>query len=100
MTKIKNKPVIFYYDRRDNPFTTITDVYLSIMLTDNCYQDIKINSLPSDWSHLAGDPKYAPIQRNIGDYMTIASYANKLATTWVGEKNGKSRIYFRLVEFQ
>lgn len=99
MTKIKNKPVVFYYDRRDNPFTTITDVYLSIMLADNFYQDVKINCISSDWSHLSGDPKYAPIQRNIGDYMTIASYSNKLAMSWVGEKNGKSRIYFRLIEF-
>ena len=100
ITTIKNKPVIFYYDRRDNPFTTITDVYLSIILTDIYYQDIKVNSFPSDWSHLSGDPKYAPIQRNIGDYITIASYNNKLAATWVGEKDGKSRIFFRLLEFK
>ncbi len=30
MTSLKKYPVIFYYDRRNNPFTTLTDVYLSV----------------------------------------------------------------------
>ncbi len=100
MTSIRNLPAVFYYDRRNHPFTTLTDVYLSIKLENDTFQDIKINSTPTDWSKLPGDPKFAPTQRNIGDYMTIASYDNKLATTWVGEKNGKARIYFRLIEFR
>lgn len=100
MTSIRNFPVIFYYDRRNNPFTKLTDAYLSIILEDSTCQDIKINSKTCNWGYLQGDPKFAPIQRNIGDYMTIASYRNKLAATWVGEKSGKSRIYFRLVEIR
>lgn len=93
-----NRPAILYYDRRNNPDTPLTDVYLSVLNKGLRFQDLKINTISTDWSKAPGDKKYAMIQRNFGDYITLASHENTLVATWTDARNGASMIYARIIE--
>lgn len=90
---------ILYYDRRNHPGTSLTDVYLSIVKGAQTIQDIKINSVSTDWKKTQGDREYAPIQRNFGDYISITSFRNSLFAVWTDGRSGKPRIYFRRIDF-
>jgi len=98
ITTFKNNPIILYYDRRNNPDSSFTDVYLSILTEESKFQDIKINTISTDWNIVPGDKKYAPIQRNFGDYITIASINQYIIATWTDGRNGKPRIFSRIIE--
>lgn len=52
-------PAIHYYHRSDaaNPET---DVYLSLLQKEKKFQNIKVNTVSTDWSKVPGDKKFAP----------------------------------------
>lgn len=93
-----SRPAILYYDRRNNPRAPLTDVYLSILIEGLRFQDFKINTICTDWTKAPGDRKYAPIQRNFGDYITLASHDHLLVATWTDARSGPSKIYARTIQ--
>jgi hypothetical protein len=70
---VGSKPAVLYYDRRDDPDGALTDVYLSILDEGAKFQDIKLNTVSTDWTKTPGDKQYAPVQRNFGDYIGVGS---------------------------
>ena len=93
-----SRPAVLYYDRRNNPHTSLTDVYLSVLVEELYFRDAKINTVNTDWTKAPGDRKYAPIQRNFGDYITLASHHHLLVATWTDARSGPSRIYARTIQ--
>ena len=93
-----SRPAVLYYDRRNNLNTSLTDAYLSVLIEGLRFQDFKINTISTDWTKAPGDKKYAPIQRNFGDYITLASHDNLLVATWTDARSGATRIYARTIQ--
>lgn len=98
-SNIGKYPAILYYDRRacKSEECAITDIYLSV-LNDEKWSDFKINTESTDWQFVPGDEKYAPIQRNFGDYITLASDGDKLIAVWTDGRKGNTQIYSRIIE--
>ncbi|MCK4647146.1 MAG: hypothetical protein KAU46_12910, partial [Candidatus Aminicenantes bacterium] len=93
-----SRPAILYYDRRNNPNNSLTDVYLSVLVERVSFQDLKINTISTDWTKACGDKKYAMIQRNFGDYITLACKGSTLVATWTDARSGATRIYARTIK--
>lgn len=96
---IEGKPAALYY-YRENPASTLTDVYVSIWEDKSNFQNIKLNSASSDWAKVPGDKEYAPVQRNFGDYITLASDNRTLVAVWTDGRDGRARIYSRVLEIR
>jgi len=94
---VGSKPAVLYYDRRDDPDGALTDVYLSIFDGGVEFQDLKLNTVSTDWTKTTGDKQYAPIQRNFGDYISLASDGDVLAAAWTDGRGGVPRIYVRTI---
>lgn len=82
---------------RDAP-GSITDVVLSIR-EGNLGQELKLNSVSSDWTLVPGDKEHAPVQRNFGDYISIAASGRRIAVVWTDGRDGLPRIYCRMIEY-
>lgn len=91
-------PAILYYDRRNNPQSSLTDAYLSIMENDGKFHEIKLNSISTDWMKTPGDKEFAPFQRNFGDYISLVADNNFLAAVWTDGRNGTPNIFLRTIE--
>ena len=82
----------------NNPKNSLTDVFLSVLVGELYFRDAKINTVSTDWTEAPGDRKYAPIQRNFGDYITLASHDHLLVATWTDARSAPSRIYTRTIQ--
>lgn len=94
---VGSRPAILYYDRRANPGTALTDAWLSIRRPDGTFEDVRLSEVSTDWLETPGDPEHSPIQRNFGDYVTLASDGEVLVATWVDARDGAPRVYARTV---
>ncbi|GEM_PF-2097401 len=94
---VGSKPAVLYYDRRNDPDGALTDVYLSILDEGAKFQDLKLNTVSTDWTKTPGDKQYAPIQRNFGDYISLATDGNSLVAAWTDGRQGMPRIYARVI---
>jgi hypothetical protein len=90
-------PHVMYYDQRRDPGTGWTDVYLSSRTGDG-HHDIRLNDEPTDWTLMPPDAEHAPIQRNAGDYITLAADGPRLLAVWTDGRLGQPRIFARTVE--
>ena len=97
---VGSKPAVLYYDRRDHLDGALTDVYISIFDEGAKSQDLKLNTVSTDWTKTPGDKQYAPIQRNFGDYISLASDGDLLAAAWTDGRSGVPRIYLRTIEVE
>ncbi len=88
--------VLYYY--REEATNTATDVYLSILTGSERFEILKLNAVSTIWAKVAGDRQFAPVQRNFGDYITLASYENTLVATWTDGRHDAPRIYARTIE--
>ena len=95
---VGSKPAVLYYDQRNDADRLLTDVYLSILGKGTMFEDKRLNMVSTDWTKTPGDKQYAPIQRNFGDYITLASDGRLLAAAWTDGRNGSPRIYVRTIE--
>ena len=93
-----SRPAVLYYDRRNNLNTSLTDVYLSVLVEKSHFRDLKVNTVSTDWTKAPGDRKYAMIQRNFGDYITLTPHDHLLVATWTDARSGASRIYARTIQ--
>ena len=94
----KKLGVLYYY--QENAADTLTDVFLSIPVDGANSQNVKMNTVGSDWEKVPGDRQFAPIQRNFGDYITLASHGNTFVATWTDGRDGAPRIYSRTLEIE
>jgi hypothetical protein len=97
LTRAGAMPAVLYYYRGDAD-STLTDVYLSAMLASGRFESMRINTKSTDWTRVAGDKQNAPVQRNFGDYITLASSDNLMIATWTDGRDGVPRIYARVIE--
>ena len=67
------------------------------MTAAGTFEDVKVSSVASDWSKTPGDVEYAPVQRNYGDYITLAAHRKRLVAAWTCGRTGQSRIYVRIM---
>jgi hypothetical protein len=99
MTTAGKKLAILHYYRGDTA-DTLTDVYVSVAVGGGDFQNIKLNTISSDWAKVPGDRQFAPIQRNFGDYITLASHGHVFVATWTDGRDGVPRIYARTIEVE
>ncbi len=92
------QPAILYYDRRHSPATAMTDVFLSLGIEGGSFADRKLNSVSTDWLKTPGDKEHAPIQRNFGDYISLAAHGRRAVAVWTDGRSGAPRIWSRVIE--
>lgn len=97
LTRFGTSDAIVNYFRPGATPTALTDVLLTIRNADGL-KHIKLNSVSSDWAKVPGDKEHAPVQRNFGDYISVAASGNRLAAVWTDGRDGVPRIYCRVVE--
>lgn len=78
--------------------TTVTNVCLSIPTKDQKRRVLMLNSKSTDWSRVPGDHDAAPVQRNFGDYISLASAGGYLVAVWTDGRSGVPRVFSRVVE--
>jgi len=93
---LSGQPAILYYDRRhDDAHDTSTDVYLSWRSPAGDWTDIRLTSVSTRWDLTPGDREHAMVQRNFGDYITLASDGDRFLASWTDGRDGVPRIYTR-----
>jgi len=93
-------PAVLYYDRRGDPQGANTDTYLSVTTANGAWEDVRLSERSTNWLEAPGDPEHAMIQRNLGDYITLANDGNTLLAAWADAREGPSRIYCRIVRLR
>lgn len=91
---------VLYYDRRDHPGSSLTDVYISNPVGSVLSSDVRLNETSDDWDVVEGDMEYAMVQRNMGDYVTLAADDSTLVATWTAGVDGRPRIFARRIEIR
>jgi hypothetical protein len=89
-------PALLYYDRRLAPTTPLTDVFLSIRGRDDAFTDRRVTTRATDWEQVPGDRAAAPIQRNFGDYIFLATQGERFVAAWTDGRTGRPRVMIRV----
>jgi len=82
---------VFFYDRRDNPGSSITDVYFA-QSTDGGATfgpNVRVTEVATTWGSTPSD-----ITPNFGDYITSLSLGTDVLVTWADGRNGDPDAYF------
>jgi len=74
---------------------TMTNCYLLHRGRQTC-----LSTVGSDWTKTAPDADAAPIQRNFGDYISLASEGDKFVAAWTDGRSGLPRIRVRVGKFE
>ena len=98
MANTPRGPVVLAYCRATE--TTVTDVCLSVLNHEGQRRIIQLNSASTEWSKTPGDKAAAPIQRNFGDYISVAASGDYVVAAWTDARNGAPRIMSRVVLMQ
>lgn len=91
---------VLYYDRREHPGSSLTDVYVSNPVGSVLASDVRLNETSDDWAAVEDDMEYAMVQRNLGDYITLAADDFTLVATWTAGVDGRPRIFARRIEIR
>jgi hypothetical protein len=86
---------VLAYVRRSG--TPLTDVCLSLPTGDGRRTVLTLSSAKTDWARVDGDPEAAPVQRNFGDYISLAVAKGYLVAAWTDGRSGAPRIYSRVL---
>lgn len=78
--------------------SAITEVCLSLPVKAGKRRVLTLTSAPTDWSKVQGDKEYAPVQRNFGDYISLAATEKYLVAAWTDGLSGVPRIVTRVVD--
>jgi hypothetical protein len=82
---------VFFYDRRDNPGGSTTDVYFA-QSTDGGATfgpNVRVTEVATTWGATASD-----ITPNMGDYITSLSVGTDVLVTWSDGRSGDPDAYF------
>lgn len=82
---------VIYYDRRNNPGTGLTDVYLA-QSTDGAstFIEVRVTDVSGQWQGVGRDPGFI----YGGDYIRAISYGTDVYATWTDPRNGDPDVYF------
>jgi hypothetical protein len=89
--------VLYYSSRHSTASHSVMDVYLSIGLP-GAFADHRLTTVSTSWPDVAGDPEHAPVQRNFGDYITLASDGLRGVAAWTDGRTGEPRIMVRKLD--
>jgi hypothetical protein len=86
---------VVYLDRRNNPGTGLTDLYLS-QSTDGGYSftDTQVTDVTSSWQGIRTDPGFT----YAGDYLRGVTQGTSLYTVWPDPRNGDPDVYFSRID--
>src|SRR5260370_668738 len=86
---------VVYLDRRNNPGTGLTDLYLS-QSTDGGYSftDTQVTDVTSSWQGIRTDPGFT----FAGDYLRGVTQGTSLYTVWPDPRNGDPDAYFSRID--
>jgi len=86
---------VIYLDRRNNPGTGLTDLYLS-QSTDGAstFTDTQVTDVTSSWQNIATDPGFT----FAGDYIRGVTQSTSLYATWPDPRNGDPDVYFSRID--
>jgi hypothetical protein len=86
---------VVYLDRRNNPGTGLTDLYLS-QSTDGGYSftDTQVTDVTSSWQGIRTDPGFT----FAGDYLRGVTQGTSLYTVWPDPRNGDPDVYFSRID--
>ncbi len=86
---------ILYYDSRHSTASqTLMDAYLSVGVPGSL-TDYRLTTVSTSWPDVPGDREHAPVQRNFGDYITLASDGLSGVAAWTDGRTGEPRIMVR-----
>ncbi|MDH3457058.1 MAG: glycoside hydrolase [Gemmatimonadota bacterium] len=86
---------ILYYDSRHSEASRPRmDVYLSIG-SGGRFEDHRLTTVSTSWLDVPGDREHAPVQRNFGDYITLAADGQRGLAAWTDGRTGVPRIMTR-----
>jgi hypothetical protein len=92
---LADKVGILYYDSRHSEASrALMDAYLSIGSAGS-FEDHRLTTVSTSWPDVPGDREHAPIQRNFGDYITLAANGNGGLAAWTDGRTGDPRIMTR-----
>ncbi len=97
LTAIEGSTAVLHYFRAGAVPSGVTDVFLTVA-EGALLKHVKLNTVSSDWTHVPGDKEHAPVQRNFGDYISVASSGRRIAAVWTDGRDGKPRIYCRVLD--
>jgi hypothetical protein len=82
---------VFFYDRRENPGTSTTNVYFAQSVDGGASfaPNIRVTEVATTWGSAASD-----ITPNFGDYMTSLSLGTDVLITWSDGRSGDPDAYF------
>ncbi|MBI1748490.1 MAG: exo-alpha-sialidase [Acidobacteria bacterium] len=81
---------LIFYDRRENPGTAVTDVYMARSRDGGLtFENTKVTSVASDWAAARFDAT-----PNFGDYITAISAGSDVLATWADSRDGDPDCYF------
>jgi len=86
---------VIYLDRRNNPGTSFTDLFLS-QSTDGGYTftDTQVTDVTSSWAGIAHDSGFTWS----GDYIRGVTQGTSLYATWADPRNGDPDVYFSRID--
>jgi hypothetical protein len=86
---------VIYLDRRNNPTTGLTELYLS-QSTDGGYtfSDTQVTDVTSSWEGIAHDSGFTWS----GDYIRGVTQGTLLYATWADARNGDPDVYFSRID--
>ncbi len=87
--------VLFY--GREDPSNGLTDTYFGTL---DGSPPVKVSSVTTDWTKTPGDAKHAMIQRNFGDYITLAGDPRGWIAAWTDGRTGHARIFARRIDLR
>lgn len=83
---------VFFYDRRENPGTTITDLYFAQSQDGgDTFTNIKVTDVPSTWTTAGGESP------NYGDYINSVSVGTDAMVAYADGRDGDPDTYFTRV---
>lgn len=88
-----------YYDWRDADRDAGTHVYVTLR-TAGRSRDVRMTRVATAWTEVPGDREHAVVQRNMGDYISIAGQGKRWAAAWTDGRSGRSAIVVRTIELQ
>jgi hypothetical protein len=93
-----NELAILYYDSRHSENgRPLMDAYLSVGMP-GAFADYRLSTVSTSWPDVPGDREYAPVHRNFGDYITVASERRRGVAAWTDGRTGAPRIMVRSFE--
>jgi hypothetical protein len=86
--------VLYYDSRHSGTSHPLMDVYLSVGSAGS-FGDHRLTTVSTSWPDVPGDREHAAVQRNFGDYITLAANDLRGVAAWADGRTGEPQIMTR-----